>query len=71
MKRISIYNEKGGSGKTTVGIMLASYLAYSCGRRVCVLDFDYPTFHFSQIRDQELEILRNPRSQLAQAMSST
>jgi len=65
MKKISIYNEKGGSGKTTTGILLASYLAYFCGKRVCVLDFDYPTFHFSQVRDGEIETLGNPRSQLS------
>ena len=65
MKRISIYNEKGGSGKTTVTIMLASYLAYFCNKRVCVLDFDSPTYHFYQVREGELGIWKNPRSQLA------
>ena len=65
MKRISIYNEKGGSGKTTVGIMLASYLTYQCNKRVCVLDFDSPTYHFSQVREGELDIWKNPKSQLS------
>lgn len=65
MKRISIYNEKGGSGKTTIGILLASYLAYVRKKRVCVLDFDYPTFHFDQVRQGEMDILKNPRSQLS------
>ena len=65
MRRISIYNEKGGSGKTTVGILLASYLTYSCGKRVAILDFDSPTFHFSQVRDTELELMKNPRAQIS------
>ena len=65
MKRVSIYNEKGGVGKTTVTSLLAGYLAYIHGRKVCVLDFDYPTFHLSQLRRDELHILTNPKSPLA------
>ena len=34
MVRISIYNEKGGVGKTTMTAMLASYLAYAKGKSV-------------------------------------
>ena len=65
MVRVSIYNEKGGVGKTTVTVLLASYLSYVHGRGVCVLDFDYPAFHLRQLRMAEQEILRDPRSPLA------
>lgn len=65
MKKISIFNEKGGSGKTTVTLMLASYLAYSRRKRVCVLDFDAPSYHLSEIRSSELALLDDPRSQLS------
>lgn len=65
MKRICIYNEKGGVGKTTISYLLAGFLAYVKGMRVCVLDFDAPTYHFSEIRKLEQSILENPRSPLS------
>lgn len=65
MTRVSIYNEKGGVGKTTVSYLLAGYLAYEKGLKVCVLDFDSPTFHFCSIRDLELRFLENPKSALS------
>ena len=39
MQRIVVLNPKGGSGKTTIAINLASYLA-SCGQRPVLIDFD-------------------------------
>lgn len=69
MYRISVYNEKGGVGKTTVSVLLASHLAYVKGRRVCVLDFDAPTYHFSELRTSEERFLLNPRSPLSVWMS--
>ena len=65
MVRLSIYNEKGGVGKTTLTVLVASYLAYGRGLRVCVVDFDYPTYHLWQLRESELSILADPRSPLA------
>lgn len=65
MVRISIYNEKGGVGKTTISYLLASYLSYVKGKSVCVLDFDYPGFHFYEIRREEEQILRDPKSPLS------
>lgn len=65
MIRASIYNEKGGVGKTTMTAMLASYLAYGHGKGVCVLDFDYPSYHFMELRSGEMLILEDPRSPLS------
>ena len=65
MVKISIYNEKGGVGKTTVTSLLASFLAYAKGKRVCILDFDYPSYHFMELRRSELSILRDSRSPLS------
>jgi chromosome partitioning protein len=39
MQRIVVLNPKGGSGKTTIAINLASYLA-SCGHKPVLIDFD-------------------------------
>ena len=65
MVRLSIYNEKGGVGKTTITAMFASYLAYVHGKSVCILDFDYPSYHFMELRREELAILKDTRSPLS------
>lgn len=71
MVRLSIYNEKGGVGKTTITALLSSYLAYACGKRVCALDFDYPSFHLLNLRHRETALLENPRSPLAVWMGTS
>lgn len=63
MKTITVYNEKGGCGKTTATIFLASWLA-SRGHRVLVLDFDKPTYHVASIREKESATLRMEKSPL-------
>ena len=65
MVRLSIYNEKGGVGKTTITAMLASYLAYAHGKSVCVLDFDYPSYHFMELRQSEMRLADDPKSPLS------
>ena len=62
---LSVYNEKGGVGKTTVTAMLASFLAYAGGKRVRVIDMDNPAFHLHDMRSRELVTLRDPSSPLA------
>ncbi len=70
MVRLTIYNEKGGVGKTTLSAMLASFLAYHHGKKVCALDFDYPSFHLMDLRRTELAILRDPKSPLSLWLAS-
>ncbi len=65
MKRITIFNEKGGVGKTTLTMLLAGYLTYVKGKKVCVLDFDSPSYHLRDIRRTEDRILQDPRSPLS------
>lgn len=64
MKTVCIYNEKGGAFKTTVSILLASYLTYRCGKKVCILDFDYPAYHLAKLRFREEVQLSDPTSVL-------
>lgn len=63
VKTITVYNEKGGCGKTTATIFLSSWLA-SIGMRVLVLDFDKPTYHVASIREKESATLRMEKSPL-------
>lgn len=70
MARVCIFNEKGGVGKTTATVLTASWLAYSEGRRVCVVDFDHPSHHISAMRGRDSALLRDPRSPLSAWMAS-
>jgi len=58
MKTISFFSAKGGTGKTTFNMLLASWLKYEKGLRVAVLDFDSPEFNLSYTRKRELKYLK-------------
>ena len=47
MKVVTFFMSKGGTGKTSFNIMFASYLTYMLGRRVLVLDVDFPEYNGS------------------------
>jgi chromosome partitioning protein len=40
VRRIAFVNEKGGTGKTTLAVHLAAWLAAECGQRVLLVDLD-------------------------------
>ena len=56
-KIISIVGEKGGIGKTTLNILLATDLHYAKGKKVVLLDADNPQYSIHKKRRRELEIL--------------
>ena len=58
MKIFTFFNEKGGTGKTTLTAMFASFLAYKCRERVRVVDCDFPSHQLSMMRKSELECLK-------------
>lgn len=58
MKRITFFNEKGGTGKTLFNMSFASWLAYDQGERVFVRDFDTPSNQIHTLRIKELEMAR-------------
>ena len=55
MQVISFFSAKGGIGKTTFNMLLASYLKYHSGKRVTVLDLDAPGYNLSATRERELD----------------
>lgn len=57
MRTLTFYNEKGGVGKTSHCVLMASWLAYAMGRRVMVYDFDSPMFHVWNLREKEAALL--------------
>jgi len=66
MKTLTFFNEKGGTGKTTFTVLMASWLAYKKGEKVFVYDCDYPSYQLQTIRASDEEIIKtNPDSQFA------
>lgn len=57
MKTIAFFSAKGGTGKTTFNLLLASWLHFQQGKHVAVLDFDAPEFNLSYTRKRELQYL--------------
>ena len=54
MRTISFFSAKGGTCKTTMNMLFASYLKYHLGKRVLVMDFDGPEYNLSYTRKREL-----------------
>ena len=52
-KIISFLSQKGGTGKTTLSILSATYLA-SVGTRVAVIDADFPQHSFNRTRKKDI-----------------
>lgn len=54
---MSVCNQKGGIGKSTFTVLLASYLNYELGRNTVVVDCDYPQWSVYTQRERETAIL--------------
>lgn len=63
-------NQKGGVGKSTLTILLASYLYFVKGKNVAVVDCDSPQHSLSNLREREKDVIKkSPYHQ--QLMKST
>ena len=51
---IALSNQKGGVGKSTMTVLLASYFHYVRGKTVAVMDCDYPQFSIQTLRDRDV-----------------
>ncbi len=56
---ISISNQKGGVGKSTLTTILASLLHYEKGYTVAVVDCDHPQASTADLRDFEIKVIQN------------
>ena len=52
---IALSNQKGGVGKSTMTVLLASYFHYVMGKRVAVVDCDYPQFSIQSLRTRDMQ----------------
>lgn len=51
---VALSNQKGGVGKSTLTILLASYFHYCKGKNVLVVDCDYPQHSIRDIREWDV-----------------
>lgn len=56
---ICVHTSKGGTGKSTITTILASYLTYELSKRVLVIDADAPQFSIDSLRHREQTIYQN------------
>ena len=60
MKQEPIYvafsTQKGGAGKTTLTVLVASYLHYEMGYHVAIIDCDFPQHSIHSMRERDLNM---------------
>ncbi|MFI3333576.1 MAG: ParA family protein [Rikenellaceae bacterium] len=54
-QHIAFSTQKGGAGKTTLTVLLASYLHYVKGYKIAVLDCDYPQHSIVEMRGRDVD----------------
>lgn len=54
---VALGNQKGGVGKSTLTILLASYFHYLKGKNVLVVDCDYPQHSIRDIREWDIKTI--------------
>ena len=53
---VAFSTQKGGAGKTTLTVLVASYLHYVKGYDVAVVDCDYPQHSIAGMRQRDLKL---------------
>ncbi|GHT68214.1 hypothetical protein AGMMS50239_32830 [Bacteroidia bacterium] len=54
---VAFPTQKGGAGKTTLTVLVASYLHYVKGYNVAVVDCDYPQYSVVRMRERDLKMV--------------
>jgi len=53
---VAFSTQKGGAGKTTLTVLVASYLHYERGYNVAVIDCDFPQLSIFNMRERDLKV---------------
>jgi len=53
---VAFSTQKGGAGKTTLTVLVASYLHYVKGYSVAVIDCDFPQHSIAEMRERDLQM---------------
>lgn len=57
---VAFATQKGGSGKTAITVLVASYLHYNCGCPLAVIDCDFPQYSLYEMRERDSRaVLKN------------
>lgn len=64
---IAFSTQKGGAGKTTLTVLMASYLYYVRGYDVVVVDCDFPQFSIKDMRERDMQNIESNEYLLRQA----
>jgi len=54
---VAFSTQKGGAGKTTLTVLVASYLHYVKGYNVAVIDCDFPQHSIADMRERDLKMV--------------
>ena len=54
-KYVAFSTQKGGAGKTTLTVLVASYLHYVKGYDVAVIDCDFPQYSIHDMRKRDMD----------------
>lgn len=57
VKYVAFSTQKGGAGKTTLTVLVASYLHYVKGKNVAVIDCDFPQHSIQQMRERDFKMV--------------
>ncbi len=55
---VAFSTQKGGAGKTTITVLVASYLHYVKGYNVGIVDCDYPQHSIVEMRSRDLKLVK-------------
>ena len=56
---VAFSTQKGGAGKTTLTVLVASYLHYVKGYNMAVVDCDFPQHSIAEMRDRDLKMVED------------
>lgn len=56
-KYVAFSTQKGGAGKTTLTVLVASYLHYVKGYNVAVIDCDFPQHSIADLRERDFKMV--------------
>ncbi|WP_298939262.1 ParA family protein, partial [uncultured Dysgonomonas sp.] len=56
---VAFSTQKGGAGKTTLTVLVASYLHYEMGYNVAIIDCDFPQHSIHSMRKRDFKMLED------------
>ncbi len=58
-KHVAFATQKGGAGKTTITVLVASFLHYTRGLNIAIVDCDFPQHSICEMRSRDTDLVKN------------